>query len=581
MHHEAVEHLLEGLDHGVELARAEPHAAAVQRRVRAPGDQAAPARSEGDPVAVAPDARIVLEVGGAVAAAIGVVPETDRHRRHRRADHELAELADHRVPGRIEGGDIDRERGAGDLAAEDRLQRPALDDPGADVGAAAADVQQHLRAELLIDPVVAFRCERRARRAELADRAQVALAQADPGLAAGHQQRRAHPHLRRAQLLRQAPLHLEVGVQRVAVEHHDRGSQQQRGDQRVPHHPRRRREPQEAVAGAQIPAQPAVLEMLDEDSAVTVNDRLRQPGRARGEQHAQRMIEGHLLELERRRRARQERVPADARGQLVIGPAGVGNRDELLERRQRRAQRRHLGAAVDRALAVAVAGDREHDLRLEHRETVDHAARAELGRARSPDRAEARRREEGDQRLRNVRQVADDAVAGPDTERPQAGPGRRDLLAQVAEGQLERAAGLRARDHGHGVLVALLAEHVLGVVQPRPGEPLGARHPLRTEHPLVRRRGAHAEELPERAPEALEVADRPAVQLVVAVKGAIVALREPGQVAADLAPLVRGRRRAPENLAESAYTSSSIRDCFAVSAGFTMCRMNGRLTRLV
>ena len=91
---EAVEHLVELLDDRVDLARPEPDAAAVERRVRAAGDHRAPALGEQDPVAEAPDARVVVEVRLAVARAVGVVPEGDGHRRHRLLDHELAELAD-------------------------------------------------------------------------------------------------------------------------------------------------------------------------------------------------------------------------------------------------------------------------------------------------------------------------------------------------------------------------------------------------------------------------------------------------------------------------------------------------------
>ena len=73
---EAVEHLVDLLDDRVQLARPEPDAAAVERRVGAAGDHRAPALGEHDPVAEAPDAGEVVEVRGAVARAVGVVPET-------------------------------------------------------------------------------------------------------------------------------------------------------------------------------------------------------------------------------------------------------------------------------------------------------------------------------------------------------------------------------------------------------------------------------------------------------------------------------------------------------------------------
>ena len=78
--------------------------------------------------------------------------------------------------------------------------------------------------------------------------------------------------------------------------------------------------------------------------------------------------------------------------------------------------RRH-GAAVEVLAAVAVAVDREEDLRLDLREAVDHRARAELGRGARPDRPQGGRREERDERLGNVRHVCDDTVAAADAER--------------------------------------------------------------------------------------------------------------------------------------------------------------------
>ena len=189
--------------------------------------------------------------------------------------------------------------------------------------------------------------------------------------------------------------------------------------------------------------------------------------------------------------------------------------DDGLQARQPLADGGDLLAAVDEPLAPAVAGDGEQHLRLELAEPVDHAAHAELGRARRPDRAEARRGEEGDERLRDVRQVRDDAVAGADAEPLQPGAGARDLLAQVAERELARPARLRVRDDRDRARVLVAAEHVLGVVQPRAREPLRARHLPRPEHALVRRVRADLEVVPDRRPEALEVRDRPAPQGVV------------------------------------------------------------------
>ena len=80
---ERVGHLVERQHRAVDLARPHPDAAAVDRRIRAPVDDRAAPGGDLDPVAVAPDARVHREVRVAVALAILVPPQADRHRRHR------------------------------------------------------------------------------------------------------------------------------------------------------------------------------------------------------------------------------------------------------------------------------------------------------------------------------------------------------------------------------------------------------------------------------------------------------------------------------------------------------------------
>src|SRR5919204_540375 len=173
---EAVDHLLDVLDDRVQLARSEPDAAAVEGGVRAAGDDAAAALGEHDPVALAPDAGVEVEVRGAVALAVGVVPEAHRHRRHRLGDHHLAELADDRLALLVERLDVDAQAAARDLAVVDRLQEAARHECAADVGAAAAVDEADVGAELLVDVVVALGRQGRAREAERADARQVEVA---------------------------------------------------------------------------------------------------------------------------------------------------------------------------------------------------------------------------------------------------------------------------------------------------------------------------------------------------------------------------------------------------------------------
>ncbi len=92
------------------------------------------------------------------------------------------------------------------------------------------------------------------------------------------------------------------GVARVAVVEHDRGLGEQHADEEVPHHPARGGEPEDAVALLRVDVQVVLLEVLDEDAALRVHDRLRQAGRARGVEDPHRVLEGHALERRAPRR---------------------------------------------------------------------------------------------------------------------------------------------------------------------------------------------------------------------------------------------------------------------------------------
>ena len=191
----------------------------------------------------------------------------------------------------------------------------------------------------------------------------------------------------------------------------------------------------------------------------------------------------------------------------TISCSPYGHVHDVAERRQGGADRRHLFAAVDRAVAEAVPADRQQHRRLELHEAVDHAAHAELGRAARPDRSEARRCCERDQRLGDVRQVGDDAVARADAEPHEPGPCTRHLLAEVGKRELGRLARLRVRDDRDLVRVLLVAEQVLCEVQPRTREPGRAGHRVGGEDGAVRGVGLDLEELPDRRPETGKVVD--------------------------------------------------------------------------
>ena len=225
------------------------------------------------------------------------------------------------------------------------------------------------------------------------------------------------------------------------------------------------------------------LQVLEQDAAVPVDDRLRQPGRARRVEDEERVIERHRLEAQ----------VALVRGQLVpghrvvdagrIGPE-VGEDDGRGEARERRADGGHLGAAVHLALPVSVAVDREEHLRLDLAESVDDGSHAELGRAARPDRPQRSGGEQRDDGLGDVRQVAGDAVATADPEALEPGAHATDLGAQLVGGQGHPIPRLRARDdHRVRSEAAGQAQAVLGPVQVRGREPARAGHASRRPAP--------------------------------------------------------------------------------------------------
>jgi hypothetical protein len=82
--------------------------------------------------------------------------------------------------------------------------------------------------------------------------------------------------------------------------------------------------------------------------------------------------------------------------------------------------------------------------------------------------------ERGD-RFEDVREVRDHPVARPDPRRAQAGREAPRQVVELTPGRLFERPELRGVSQGN-LIVAAVAEHVLDVVEPRSGEPLGSRH---------------------------------------------------------------------------------------------------------
>ncbi len=240
----------------------------------------------------------------------------------------------------------------------------------------------------------------------------------------------------------------------------------------------------------------------------------------------------------------------------------VGDDDGALDRRHLAHEPSDGLGAVEVLAVVAVAVDAEQDLRLDLREAIDHAGSAEVRRAARPHGADRRGRQEGDQRLGDVRQIGDHAVAALDAQLAERGGRTGHLLAELPPAQLAERAKLRRVQHGH-VGVALAAEDVLGVVELGPREPLGAGHHALRQDLRVGGRGLDLEEVPDRGPELLQLGDRPLPQRRVVGERSPALGLEPAHVA--------GHRRPLDALGEGSQRSSPRR--VALAAG----RATGRL----
>jgi hypothetical protein len=195
------------------------------------------------------------------------------------------------------------------------------------------------------------------------------------------------------------------------------------------------------------------FDVLEQDAAVTVHDRLGQAGRARGVEHIQRMVERHRLVRHRRRLADQlgPRQGAGRHRRLLVE---VGQHDGVLQARERGPDRGDLVAAVDRLVPVAVAVDRDQHARFDLAPAVGHAAKAELRRAGGEHRPQAGGGEHQHNGLGNVGQVGRYPIAPAHTESCQPGSAPGHLRTELGGGEVDRCPRLRPAENDDGVVVA-------------------------------------------------------------------------------------------------------------------------------
>ncbi|KFB72357.1 MAG: hypothetical protein AW09_002463 [Candidatus Accumulibacter phosphatis] len=150
-----------------------------------------------------------------------------------------------------------------------------------------------------------------------------------------------------------------------------------------------------------------------------------------------------------------------------------------------------FGHAIDRFAVVPVAVNAEQDLGFDLPETVENALDTEVGRSRRPDRTERSGGEHRDQRLGQVRQVSGDTIALADTGGLQGLHAARDLRVKLGVREATPALVFAPEYQRVGVGPGgMVAQQVLGIVQPGLWKPVGTGHPFAVfEH----RRAALAE----------------------------------------------------------------------------------------
>lgn len=405
----------------------------------------------------------------------------------------------------------------------------------ADVGAAADGGDPQVGVDLVVEPAEAVGRERGAGGGDALDAREVEVAaRVDAGLPAGHDIGGRGAEEGCSGLFRDAPLGADVRVAGAAVVQHEGGSGEEAGDEEVPHHPAGGGVPEEAVLGAEVAVQADLLEVLQQDAALGLDDRLGEPGGAGGVEHPERVVEGDLLE-DRLGVGGREGGPFEG----ALGGFGAQQRDvdDGAQGGEFAAQFGDGVGAVVFLAAVAVAVDREEDHGFDLLEAVEDAAGAEVRGAGRPDASDGGGGEEGDDGLGDVGEVAADPVAGGDAECAEFGGERADPAAEFGPGDGDLGVGLVDVEQGGGVGAQGVlggAQRVLGVVEGGAGEPLGAGHGAVGDDGLVRGGEPYVEPVGDGLPEGVEFVDGPLVQRRVATLGrGSVALGRPALEAGD------------------------------------------------
>ena len=283
---------------------------------------------------------------------------------------------------------------------------------------------------------------------------------------------------------------------------------------------------------------------IDQGAAMVVHQRFGQAGGATGIHNPQRVVERHP----QRGKGLHLRVIAlhDLR---PIGGVGHGRQaaqvlvnDHMLHAGQRGAQLAHHAQAHQVFATIGDAIHTDQDLGRDLLETINDRVGAHVGRAHTPNTADAGDRQKRHHGLRDVGQVGRDPVSRLHTLGLQMQGQCRHLSLQLGPRQLTPLAAFVVADdgrHARRMRCVDMAQHLLGVVHLSPDKPTRTRHDIALKHHAVRRGRLQTKVIPHRLPKIFQVRDRPLPQGGVIVEMQLTVFGQPLLVE----PHLRHKRR--------------------------------------
>ena len=472
-----------------------------------------------------PHAVETLEVCLSIFLIVGVVPETGRLRRERRAADEFRLVAPDLASILIKRTHVHAQPEALNLPCVYRQHGVAEHEATDDVGPAAYARELEILLYLPIDPVEVLDGQWRSRRENRPKSGEVVLCPGfDSAVFARGDELRAGAEDGDTDAFGPIPKMIQSRIARAAFVEGDRRADAQGADEPVPHHPPTSREVEDCVVAGHVGVQHELLHVLKERAASAVDDALGYPGRARRVHDIERVIERDRFEFDSASpvvgpgpRDLPGRAAAKIRPEsrvLHIGDVRrlghESNDDDGLDGGDTLYDGGDALERVDRLSVIRISVGGDQHLGLDLTEAVKHAGDAEIGRTGRPHGADARRREHADDGLGNVRKKPTDAVASLDPDGAHRERQTRNLLIELPIGDRPGSSEFVLSRNRHAIVRE--PEEMSGEVELHPREPLGRQHSRTAAGLLGGRCRSHFGDVEHLLPEPVAMVHGPTVQ---------------------------------------------------------------------